>query len=52
MKNIKVKEKINELKVLLSALTAYGNLNLESYNIIHNHIDGLFTFLPKNTKEK
>ncbi len=52
MKNSKVREKIAELKVLLSALTAYGNLNLEAYSIIHNHLDGLFISMYKDNRDK
>ncbi len=52
MKKREVREKVEELKVLLSALTAYGNLNLEAHNLINNHLDGLFPKLNKDEKLK
>jgi len=42
MKKDLVREKIEELKILLLALNAYGSLDLKTLILIENHINGLF----------
>lgn len=51
MKKHKIKEKVDELKVVLLSLNAYGALDLKTHSIIKNHIDSLFKFKKGNNHE-